>query len=77
MRQYTTRLLRLLGGLFLYALGTVFTLNANIGYAPWEVFHTGIAAVTGTGIGLASILTGLAIVVITHLLKEKLALEPF
>ncbi|MDF2587463.1 MAG: hypothetical protein K0S41_1304 [Anaerocolumna sp.] len=74
MRQYLNRLIRLLIGLFLYALGIVFTINANIGYAPWDAFHVGLAKIIGSSIGTISILVGLIIVVITFLLGEKLGL---
>ena len=72
MRQSYIRLLFLVGGLFLYALGIIFTLNANIGYAPWEVFHVGLAKTAGISIGTASIITGLIIGIIAVLLGEKL-----
>ena len=74
MRQYIARFIRLMGGLFLYALGIIFTLKANIGYAPWEVFHVGLSSVTGISLGLITILVGLVVVIITTLLKEKLGL---
>ena len=74
MRQFYMRLLRLIWGLFLYALGIVVTMNAHIGYAPWEVFHVGIAKTTGISIGTASIITGVIIGIIGVLLGEKLGL---
>jgi uncharacterized membrane protein YczE len=74
MRPFWQRLLRLLLGLFLYALGIAVTMKANIGYAPWEVFHAGISAVTGVSIGTVSILTGLCLVILTLVLGEKLGL---
>lgn len=74
MRQFYIRLLRLIWGLFLYALGIVVTMNAHIGYAPWEVFHVGIAKTTGISIGTASIITGVIIGIIGVLLGEKLGL---
>jgi uncharacterized protein len=66
------RLLRLIFGLFLYALGIVITLKAYVGYAPWDVLHVGLAKTTGMSIGLASILVGILIVVVAFLLGEKL-----
>lgn len=72
MNRYVYRLIRLFVGLFLYALGIVFSINAQIGYAPWEVFHVGLASTMGISIGIASILVGLAIVIIIFLLKEKI-----
>ncbi len=74
MKHFLTRLLRLLLGLFLYALGIVITMNANIGYAPWDVLHAGISKLSGISIGNISILTGVIIVIITLLLGEKLGL---
>ncbi|WP_227018917.1 YczE/YyaS/YitT family protein [Sinanaerobacter chloroacetimidivorans] len=74
MKQFYIRLLRLIWGLFLYALGIVFTLNAHIGYAPWEVFHVGFAKTAGISIGNASIITGVVIGIIVLLLGEKLGL---
>lgn len=68
------RLLRLIFGLFLYALGIVITLKAHVGYAPWDVLHVGLAKTTGMTIGLASILVGILIVAVAFLLGEKLGL---
>jgi len=68
------RLLRLNWGLFLFALGISFTLNAQIGYSPWDTFHSGISKTTGITIGIASIFVGLVIIGITLLLKEKVGL---
>lgn len=74
MKQFYIRLLRLFWGLFLYAVGIVVTLNAHIGYAPWEVFHVGFAKTAGISIGTASIIAGAAIGIIAILLGEKLGL---
>lgn len=73
-KQFFSRLLRLIWGLFLYALGIVVTMNANIGYAPWDVFHVGIAKHIGLSIGTVSIIVGLIICIVTVLLGEKLGL---
>jgi uncharacterized membrane protein YczE len=74
MKVFYLRLLKLLFGLFLYALGIVITLKASIGYAPWEVFHVGLAKTTGISIGNASIAAGLVIGIAAVLLGEKLGL---
>lgn len=74
MKIFYLRLLKLLFGLFLYALGIVITLKASIGYAPWEVFHVGLAKTTGISIGNASIAAGLVIGIAAVLLGEKLGL---
>lgn len=74
MKSFLRRMLRLLLGLLLYALGIVLTLNARIGFGPWEVFHVGLAETTGMSIGIASIVTGVAIALIALLIGEKLGL---
>jgi uncharacterized membrane protein YczE len=61
-------------GLFLFALGIVLTIMANIGFAPWDVFHVGLAITTGITIGTASIVTGITIGVIAIALGEKFGL---
>ena len=68
------RILNLIFGLFLFALGIVITIKANIGYAPWDVFHVGLAITTGLSIGVAGIVTGAVIVLLTIALGEKLGL---
>lgn len=65
------RLGRLVCGLFLYALGIVVTMRANIGYAPWEVFHAGLGKSLGISIGSASILVGLALILVALALGER------
>ena len=59
-------------GLILYAFGIIISIKANIGYAPWEVFHVGLANTTGMSLGFATIIVGILIVVIVTLAGEKL-----
>jgi uncharacterized membrane protein YczE len=66
--------MNMITGLILYALGIVLMINANIGYAPWEVFHVGLAKTMGLTIGVASIIAGLVIVIIVTILGEELGL---
>jgi uncharacterized protein len=74
MNNFYKRFINLLIGLFLYALGIVITMKANLGFAPWEVFHWGIGKNIGMTIGSVSILTGLVICVLVILMGEKLGL---
>ena len=74
MKRFMMRLLELLLGLFLFALGIVLTINANIGYAPWDVFHAGLALTIGLSIGIASIIVGIVILVIVTACGEKIGL---
>lgn len=72
MQSILLRFGKLLFGLFLYALGIVLTIKANIGYGPWEVFHVGLGKTVGISIGNASIAVGLLIIVVTLLMGEKI-----
>ncbi|MDX9800277.1 MAG: hypothetical protein RBT69_02945 [Spirochaetia bacterium] len=74
MIKIFNRLAKLLLGLFLYSLGIVFTIRANIGYAPWDVFHAGLNKTFGITMGSASIIVGAVLVVITVLMGEKIGL---
>lgn len=74
MSSYILRFLRLNFGLFLYGLGIVITMRGNVGYAPWEVLHSGISQTLGVSIGLVNTVVGAIIVVIAFLLGEKIGL---
>jgi uncharacterized membrane protein YczE len=74
MKHFVIRILSLIFGLFLFALAVVLAIKANIGYAPWDVFHVGLAHKVGLSIGVASILTGFIVVVVVIILGEKIGL---
>ena len=61
-------------GLFIYALGIVITMKASIGFAPWEVFQSGIANTVGLSIGVVTIFVGLVIIVVVKILGEQIGL---
>jgi uncharacterized membrane protein YczE len=61
-------------GLFLYALGIVVTLRANIGYAPWDAFHAGLSLKAGFSFGTASIIVGIFVGALVVFLGEKFGL---
>lgn len=65
---------RLFAGLFLYAVGIVLTINANLGLSPWDVFHQGLSKITGITMGQASILMGLLVVILDWGLGEKVGI---
>lgn len=56
------RLPRLVPALILSALGTVMTLRAHVGVAPWTVFHDGLHHIAPLTFGQAVIVTGLTLV---------------
>ncbi|KUO77994.1 MAG: hypothetical protein APF81_09670 [Desulfosporosinus sp. BRH_c37] len=66
------RVIRLFIGLFLFAVGIVFTINANLGLSPWDVFHQGISHLTGITMGQASIVVGIILVLLDAVLGERL-----
>ena len=72
MKSFFVRLLDMMIGLILYAFGIIISIKANIGYAPWEVFHVGLANTTGLSLGITTIIVGIIIVIAVTVLKEKL-----
>lgn len=63
---------RLFFGLFLYALGIVLTIHANIGVGPWDVFHQGVSLHTGLTMGTTSILTAFVLIVVAAVMQEQI-----
>jgi uncharacterized membrane protein YczE len=61
------RVLRLVVGLWLFALGTVLTLWAGLGVPPWDVLHDGIRRNTPLSFGVAVIAIGVLLVVVSAL----------
>lgn len=55
------RSFRLLLGLFLFALGVVMTLRAELGVSPWDVLHDGMELQTPLSFGQAVILVGVVL----------------
>lgn len=51
-------------GFFIFALAIVLMVRAGIGLSPWDVFHVGLGRVTGMSLGVASQVTGLALIAI-------------
>jgi hypothetical protein len=74
LKLFLFRFARLLLGLVLYAAGMVPTLNAHIGYGPWEVFHVGLAETAGMSIGSAAVVTGVVVALFAVLLGGNLGL---
>ena len=70
--NYGKRFLRLLFGLFFYAMGVYLCVQANVGLAPWDAFSMGIAKATGISFGDIVVLSGIAIIAIDFLLREKI-----
>ncbi len=69
--RFIERLLRCLFGLVMFGLGVSMLIDAELGAAPWDVFHTGVSELTGISVGNVVIITGLALLVIWIPLRER------
>lgn len=72
MKKNLKKFAKLIIGLFLFSVGIVLTINANLGVSPWDVFHQGLSRVTGITFGQANILVGLIIVIVDILLGQDI-----
>lgn len=72
MKKIFLKLIKLIAGLFLFSVGIVLTINANLGLAPWDVFHQGLAKTVHITIGQASILVGVIILIINIFFGERI-----
>lgn len=66
------RILKLLIGLFIAAIGITTMLRANIGLPPWDVLHMGITKVIPVSMGQAIIIVSIILTLIGVLLGEKI-----
>ncbi len=65
--NYSVRLCICITGLFLFAVGIIFTFRSNMGLGPWDVLHLGISRHTPLTFGQANIVIG-AIIILASLL---------
>jgi uncharacterized membrane protein YczE len=65
------RLPGLLVGLVLFGVGIALMAEAGMGLGPWEVFHQGIAQLTGLQLGTVSILVGIPVLAAWYPLGER------
>jgi uncharacterized protein len=72
VKNILLRVLRLYTGLFTYAVGIVFTINANLGLSPWDVFHKGLSNKIHITMGQASILVGFVLIILDTVFGERL-----
>jgi uncharacterized membrane protein YczE len=65
------RLPRLVGGLVLFGAGIGLMVRADLGLAPWDVFHQGLAERASLSIGTATILTGIVVLLLWLPIRER------
>ncbi len=73
-RETLRRLPALLFGLWLFGAGIAVMVAADLGLGPWDVFHQGLAELTGWSIGRIINVVGLAVVLGFIPLREKVGL---
>lgn len=74
LRQLRRRVPPLVAGVFIIGFSIAISLRANLGVAPWDVFHQGIAEVTGLSFGLVVVLVGLVVLLAWIPLRQHLGL---
>ena len=72
MKNIVLKILILLIGYFLYALGIVMTINAQQGLGPWGVFHQGLSSQLNITFGIAVSIVGAVIVFLDFILGERI-----
>lgn len=72
MQSAIWKVVRLMAGFFVYSLGIAFSVNAQLGLAPWEVFHQGMSNQLGISMGVAIQIAGAAILILDVLLHERI-----
>lgn len=65
------RLPRLIGGLVLFGVGIALMVRADLGLAPWDVLHQGVAEGTGLAMGTVTILTGVVVLLLWLPIRER------
>jgi uncharacterized membrane protein YczE len=68
------RLPPLLAGLFVLGFAISVSVRAQLGVAPWDVLHQGLAHVTALSFGLVVVLVGLVVLVVWIPLHQRLGL---
>lgn len=68
------KLMRIVPAMFLYGLGIYLIIQADIGLAPWEAFNAGCSKALGMPYGDFVLFSGLVILGIDLLLKEKIGI---
>lgn len=65
------RLTLLYLGLVLFGFGLALLIMADLGVPPWDVFHTGVADVTGWSLGTVIVVTSFVVLLLWIPLRER------
>ena len=69
--SFPERVVRCVAGLFLFGLGITFFIRAELGLAPWDVFHKGLSEKLDVPIGTVIIGVGVLLLLLWIPLKQK------
>ena len=72
--KYTYKFLRVVVGIFLFALGNTLCIRANIGLSPWDAFSMGVAGFSGLSYGTIVQISGFVVLIFSYLLKEEIGI---
>ena len=70
-RELRRRLPPLIVGLFVLGFAISVSVRAELGVSPWDVFHQGLAEVTGLSFGLVVVLVGLVVLLAWIPLRQR------
>jgi uncharacterized membrane protein YczE len=70
-KLYTEKLARCIFGLAFFGFGITLFLRANLGLAPWDIFHKGLSEKFGISIGLVIQGVGLLLLVLWIPLRQR------
>jgi uncharacterized membrane protein YczE len=68
------RIVRCVVGLAIFGVGIAMLIDARLGAAPWDVFHTGVADLAGIPVGRVTIITGVFLLALWIPLGEQMGL---
>ena len=69
--SYTERVVRCVIGLAFFGLGIGTIITAELGLAPWDIFHQGVSDKLGISIGWVIVMTGVAIMALWIPLRQR------
>jgi uncharacterized membrane protein YczE len=70
-RRLFRRLTQLYAGLWLYGASLALFVSADLGLAPWDVLHQGLAGQTGLSIGTWVVLVGAVVLLLWMPLRQR------
>lgn len=70
-RRLTRRVVQLFAGLALYGASMAVMIESTLGLNPWDVFHQGVARVTGLSFGWVVLLVGIPVLLLWIPLRQK------